>query len=346
MDKYQKIAAKIISTYETNLFAFREKYQYHWAARLYRITKSDRYLHPIYMDFQKRTLRWARKISHWKVLLPAGKIGRKMLDSFDPTTPKDKEKYELYKKRPEVLFFLKLNHYLFLTKVYGLDKLDGFNKYYLKAIRKLKNQNFEKILLDEKLIRANPSIVANNASYLSYLGITKLERQLAEVYKRIWLDFSPQSKSDWQNKVYALTHLIIPATHFYQRFVTRGQFNWILKYFEKNFDEIVENTNADVIAEVGLCFKLCQHQESEVFEKARGIIAENFDAKRGYIPREDNPEGLEKAEHRNAIATLLLSDYQKFFPGPDLYEYMINGKRELFVPKKVEWFGIPEEDMV
>ena len=98
------------------------------------------------------------------------------------------------------------------------------------------------------------------------------------------------------------------------------------------------------MAEVGLCFKLCQDEKNLAVEKAKEFVVSKFDKNRGFIPREENPDDLQKAEHRNAVSLLLLQDYEKLYPGPNLFEYLKENKRGLFLPKTGKYIGVEEDD--
>lgn len=340
-----KITKAIKETFDSNLFSFRLKYQYHWAARMYRLFADDRYLQPIYADYQKRTLTHVRRIRKLNFPWSAKKMARKVLQGYETETPKKKARLAYYQHHPADFILLNLCHWLFMTKTYNLDQLPGLSNYFAKGIRYVKRSRFAKRLLDEEFISTNPSQVANTVYYLKYLEVADQEQEILAIYKKLWLNFTPKTEVDWQNKIYALTHLIIPATHFYQRFVTKDNFDWILTFFENNFTEITANTNPDIVAEIGLCFKLCQ-TENPLVEKVMQIVTSSYNESKGYIPREKEPANLEKAEHRNAVAMLLLTPVTKFNKGPDIFAYLKENKRGIFIPKGGQYVGVEEDDLL
>lgn len=334
--EYKKIADRILDTYEKNLFSLSPKYQSHFAVRVLRVKDDERYLNPILVDFQSRTLTTIPRIKELQKGESPKNLAEEMLESYVAKSEKKRRRLEVYKKKPEIYFYLKLIHYLFLAKSFNLDKLEGFSDYFEVGVNHLKTVNLEEILFYEDLVEHNPSPVANSVYYLEYLGVGNLSEQLLDTYRTFWSERKANTEVEWQNKIYALTHLIIAASYFYQRYVEKESFSWILDFFERDFDEIAENTNPDIVAEVGLCFRLCGQKDHEVVKKAKDFVSSSFDEEKGYIPKENNKESLEKAEHRNIITVLLMADYDEFNQGPDLLSFMRKKRLTLYLPNKVE----------
>lgn len=341
----KEVVVQIIKTYEENLFSLHLKYQYHWSLRRWRLSGDKKYLQPIFNDLQRRTMSLVPKIKKLGWRTPAAVLGRRMLESYHASTPKKKNRLKVYQRSPEVLFYINLIHYLFLVKTYKLNNLPGLAVFYQKATRHLarKVKKISRLLFSKSLITHNPSAVANSVYYLKFLKIADHEEKLLQTFKTFWLKKKAKNDLDWENKIYALTHVIIAASYFYQRFLEAERFIWILDFFEKNFKEIAKNTNPDIVAEVGLCFKLCRKQ-SPTLKKAQKFVLDAFDTKAGYVVREKTKNSLEKAEHRNILAVLLLSEYKGFVPGPDLQEFIKTSKRKLYLPQKGKYIGLEEVD--
>jgi hypothetical protein len=330
---------RIIDTFERNLFSLPVKYQYHWATRRYRIDPDVKYIQPIWSDFQQRTLAAIPKIISVNFFNTPKRIGSQIVANYSTNTIKKKLRVEHYQKHPEILFYFNLIHYLFMVKSYRLRALGELKKHYTKGIGILTKVNWEELFLDPGLIAVNPSAVANNIYYLNFLGVINLERQLIQTYKDYWLSFTPKDPVEWQNKVYGLTHLIIAASYFYQRKVERVKFDWVLEFFENNIDQIIKNTNSDITAEVGLCFKLCGVKSHIVIDKTINHLHTQIDSDLGVIIREDGQNSLEKLEHRNVVATLLMSHWRRLTPGPDLYTFLKEEKKSLYIPIKGKMVG-------
>jgi hypothetical protein len=267
------------------------------------------------------------------------KIGKDMLENYRISSEKRRKKIYIYKNKPELFFNILLIRYLFLAKTYKLDSLEVFTNYYQKAIKYINSVGMFNFLIADEMVENNPSAIANNVYYLDYLGIKLNKNQITRKIKDYWLSKKPKDVLEWRNKIYGLTHLIIAATYFYQRFVSKDQFIWILDLFNNEIEEIISNTNVDVVAEVGLCFKLCKEKKSRALDKAREYVLSKYDPRCGYIVKEESEGSLEKAEHRNIIAVLLLSDFSRFNLGPDMLSYLKERKRLIFLPKVGEFVG-------
>ncbi|HWY34312.1 MAG TPA: DUF3541 domain-containing protein, partial [Nitrosopumilaceae archaeon] len=303
--KEKHVVSRIIETYEKILFSLASTYQQHWSLRLYRLQKERKYLQPIWSGFQSYTLYALPKIASEKT---DEELGMGMLSGYEPIGLKKQIRLAFFKKNPGLAFTTTVAHYLFVAKSLNLSNLKGFNKYYELGINRLKKVDWDKILIKGELVNVHPSACANTIYYLKYLDVINLEDELLLLYKTKWLNFIPKGEMDWQNKVYALTHVIIAGSYFYQIYLENGKFDWILKFFEKDIDEIIKNTNPDIIAEVGLCFRLCKKNKNKTVTKIKKYIVSCFDDKKGYIPREAR-DTMSRAEHRNILAILLLADY-------------------------------------
>jgi hypothetical protein len=344
MNNYQSIADAIIDTYSKNLFSFRQRYQYHFGLRVWRVRKDERFLHPIFVDFQLKTLKFFPRLISFKKGVSAKEIGEEALANYSESTPKKAERKRVYEKIPQALFFQGLIHYLFLTKTYKLEDAELIGKEYGFATNHLKNAKLKDYLFNDSYLRVNPSGVANTVYYLKYLEVKDLESELLDIYEDYWLTLEPETEFEWQKKIYALTHLIIAGSYFYQRILDGENHSWILDYFEENIDDILANTNEDIITEVGLCFKLCGKEGGNAYNKARKFIVSRFDEKKGYIPKETNPDSLEKAEHRNAVAVLLLSNFAKTNDGPNLKLFSKEKRLALYLPKRALKIGFSSEE--
>lgn len=338
----QLILKTIVENYEENLFTLGLKYQSHWSTRMWRVNPNERYLRVIYNSFQLETLGIFPRLLSWlNEEKSAEDIGLEMLENYKPKAIKKKLRLKFYREKPEITFFLNLISYIFRVKSLELHKLEYLEEFYNKAIKKLIELKIEKEILNKNLIIVNPSSVANTIYYLKYLGIANQDSVLLTVYKDHWLNFVPQNRLDWQNKVYALTHLIIAATFFYQQFADPKIFSWILDFFEENIQEIIENTNPDIIAEVGLCFKLCKINNNPAINKVEKLLISRFDPNIRYIPKEEN-NSLSKAEHRNIVAILFFTSDLNLNPGPNILNFLKDEKLNLFFPEKGHFVGIRE----
>jgi hypothetical protein len=344
MKDYSSITASIARTFESNLLFMRSKYQYHYALRKWRIDNDQKYVQPIFIDFQMRTLKMIPKINKMDDPDYVKKESEKMLLHY-PTEPEKKAKRrEIYAKKPEILFYSNILHYIFLAKTYSVDILPEYKPYMDKAIKILKDVDLKSLFLDEGFIEHNPSGSANDSYYLKYLGIDDYEPELLEKFKSFWLNRKTNTHLQFINKIYGMTHLVIAASYYYQQIVDKEKMKWILTFFEKEIDTIIREANADVVAEVGLCFRLCGIQEHPVIDACREHIAKFFNPERGVITKEESVSTLERLEHRNVISLLLFSSYESFNLGPNIALFIREKDRTLYIPEKGHFIGYEEDE--
>lgn len=315
--KYEKIAKRIIVTYENsykNLDNFR---QLHWFIRRYRVTGNKKYLPLILKNSKSRLAKASSTLKRLDAVFSARQMGQKILSSMKATDSRKAKRIILYKKNPELLVYMKILNLLFITKSLRLDKGNMVKKLYNNGLDFFKNNDVSKYFLSEEFISTNPSEAANMIYYLKYIGISDYEDKLLSSFKKYYLKIQPENSDKWLDKVYGFTHLIIAASNYYQNFIEKEKFRWIYDYFENNLEVMIKNTTPDVVAEVGICFKLCKDFKNPVVERIKKYLFDKFDETKGYIPREVK-NSLSRAEHRNILAVMLLSDLNKLYPGPDL----------------------------
>jgi len=116
------------------------------------------------------------------------------------------------------------------------------------------------------------------------------------------------SKEEYQSFVYSMTHIIIADSKYYQRFVSGHK--WIIDYFVNNIEMIVNRTTLDILAEVGLCLRLCRQDKKYV--RLIESIKKQLVAKIKWQKLATDTEYLHKREHTNSILIMLLADNKKF----------------------------------
>lgn len=310
------------------------------------MTRDDRYLVPILSNFQLSTLSSLPRIV--RILGNPESFDSEALalsNRYDPKGERKKRRVPAYKAKPERLLIMHMVHYLFIAKSLGFDKYKYFADLIAKMSDFLSKKDLEGIFLEKELVRLDPSAVANTIYYFQFLGIVDLEDKLLDFYKENWLNYEPKDDIEWNDKVYALTHVIIAGTYFYQRILDKEKFSWILSFFESNIDLIKERTNSDIVAEVGLCFKLCGDKENDTIKVASDFVVSRFDHDNDIVPRESGEFSLEKAEHRNILSVLLLSSWDELSGGPDLYSNLKERGRSFYVPEKGIFLGFEETEV-
>lgn len=334
MSDYNKIAERIAETFEDNMAFMLPKYQWHYFVRKWRIDNDQIYIQPILASYQMLSMRGYNKVLRVGDREFVARDSRRILAKRSGATEKLAARKELFSKEPEQLFYYSLLQYMFYLKTFFLHENEKVRDDFKRASAEIKKQDFRKWLFDPKMIDVNSAGTSNYTYYLQFLGIHDYEAEMIESVKKYWDSKRAESGFDFNNKIYGYTHLILAATYYYQRLLDPQKFEWVLTFFEENIGKVIKGTNADIIAEVGLVFRLCGLHTHEVVNKSREHIVSVFDKEGGFVPREGTRTGLAKLEHRNILAIMLLSDWSKLNLGPNLNIYIKHRKADFFLPQK------------
>jgi len=317
-------ADRIRTAYETRLFQLSPRIQSHFAVRLYRVTGDPKYLNAI--AFQSLILRhsFLKAIEQLDAnhLEPAEFQDGDSEDSDKSISAKIVKRREIMKDFQEFLYPKKLLFLVYQLSYLGMQE-GSLAVPFEKALDYLREVPFERFLLNEEVLRYNSAQAVNAIYYLKILGIRDFEQEAAALFQKILAE-ELNAETDpvsFENKIYGLTHFMIAASNYYQEFVSAKQFEWILDYFRENLAAILNNTKPDVIAEVGLCFKLAGLSKNPAVEKVQKSILSFIDPNTGVIPPSYKEFDWQGSEHRNVVAFLLLTDFDRFFPGPKLHEF-------------------------
>ncbi len=334
MSKYTKIADKIVETYEDNLVFLRPKFQWHYLVRKWRIDNDHLYIQPILASYQLLSLRgfdYVVNIANRKYVEEEGK---RKLSKWSGKTERMVARRELYMGDPQQLYYFQVIKYMFYLKTFYLHEHPKVKPFFDVALQELKKIDFAKWLFSPEMLKDNPSGVSNYTFYLQFLRTHDYEDRLIDAIRDYWANKKDFKGLLFENKIYGHTHLILAASYYYQRTLDGEKFEWVLKFFEENFERILQERNADLIAEVGLVFRLCGKGDHEIVKKCQDYLIEVFDEDRGLIPKEGAKSTLERLEHRNILAIMLLSDWDKLNLGPNLNVFIKELKRGFFLPKK------------
>src|SRR5258706_2214347 len=96
-----KVVSRIIETYEKSLYSLPQTYQQHWCLRLYRLNKDSKYLQPIWVDFQLKSLYAIPKIMITSDDEEA-QIGLRMIEGYKLNSEKKRFRISFYRKYPEI----------------------------------------------------------------------------------------------------------------------------------------------------------------------------------------------------------------------------------------------------
>ena len=320
-DREVAIADQIRLTFEAALPTFPPDIQEHFAVRMYRISGDDKYLPPILHNVS--TLIRQLETDADSLLnddFAARRTGL-LLHDFDGKSRKNRYRKWLFEKSDAMLAYLDCLH--------NCAKLTDYRRpgsYYDSVIAKtgslLRTIDFSSFLTNHDVIRHYGAQAVNYVYDLYYLGIADIRSEYALAFREVFPDCDDAMLSplEYKDKIYGLTHIIFAASRYYQQFVDSTEFRWILEYFEGSIDRILGDTKEDIIAEVGICLLLAGNTNNTVIQRCREVTLEGFDKKRGMIPSVSEDFDLEKGEHRNVLAIMLLKWPEKLYSGPYLEE--------------------------
>ena len=321
MGKYSEIVKNICSTFEDNLDCFPARKRFHWSVRRYRITGDVKYISKIEESFRKLS---GDIFSNASIFSNPQHYGSEALEKLDKLVKvsgevkKRKErKHAFYRKNPEIYFWKKSFLNMFLVKSFSLDKDVDFEEYFKLGIEALKKRDWEKVIFETNYIDSDPSEAVNLVFYLKFLGIADFEEKILQLYLRKIKAGVVNGVTLWKDLVYGLTHIIIASSFYYQRFVEKEKYSFILDFFGENIKDIIKFTSPDVVAEVGICFLLAKDKRVKTLDLIKEYIVSKFDEEISYIPVEIE-NSIERAEHRNIIAVMLLSEWNELYPGPNM----------------------------
>jgi hypothetical protein len=319
---YEEHAERLKQTFESALFTLPPSKQRHYAMRLYRVTGDKRYIYPIIFDLfiTLRNLYYDERGLYDPEYISLGEVyasGNEFMETTDQGTMHPfqpwGEEMAFYRRLCRNLNKLRQYNLMHSTFYPAADEM-------VEALRAQKGK-LSAFLLDRELMKTSGAQLANYVYYLYHLNVIDLRRAylegLEEVLMRELKD-SALSDTQYNDKIYALTHVILAASDYYQQYVDRREFIWILDYFEQNIDTILTRTKPDVYAEVGLCFLLIKDKNNSALKKIKNAVASNIDAEKKMILSVKGSDDLSKGEHRNVLAIMLLDWPEVLFQGPDL----------------------------
>lgn len=315
---YKNISQRIQKTFEDNFSSLKPYLQQHYSLRLWPITGKKKYLSTI-IKIQKQNLKeWLEDVKNLENENYLSSRGLQLVKKLGP--------YKGQRRKHQAAYYLKNSKIKFLTYfIWQTNKLKVFNlngnlaPFFKKAVDFLKTYDWKNIYLNNTFLKVDPSECINSLFMLKNLGIVDLTGKIRKGLEKNFLPLKNLKEYQCQLLLYALAHIIINASNYYQNFVKPQKYHWILAYFTKNLKLIFKKATADIIAEIGLCFKLC-HANKKIIRKTQAFIADHFDPKKNLIPKE-NSQSLNELEHRNTLAIMLLIDFKKLYPGPDLSKY-------------------------
>ncbi|WP_371186862.1 DUF3541 domain-containing protein [Thalassotalea maritima] len=308
---YQQVATRIQHTFEQHLYQLPPRIQGHYAIRLYRLTGDKKYLSAALYDYYVVNDRLHAIVSN---LDKPNYITDKSAQLISQLSlgKRGKARRLALKPFPEFIFYADaLLRYAARLNEFGIDVPE--------AVRNaLASYDFLPALTNQAMIHAWAAQLANYVYWLDQLGIVDHRQRYQQAFIAAYPDHNDHALSRWQfhNKLYGLTHFIFAASRYYQQHLELSKFSWVLNYFTRNQQRIVEQASADIIAEVGLSYLLLKQHQHPMVSISKDSLIQAFDPTVGLIPSVSGKAELASAEHRNVLALMLLSWPQTLHQGP------------------------------
>jgi len=318
------IANSIRENIERRLYTLDFDVQCHFATRMYRVTGDKSYTKPIVAWFLAEKEKLLTDLKNASSKRYVSNRSEELFEEYKMRVKrkagrdvKEVKRIKLFSTRKESLFYYRIIENLYFLKNFGLSKgkLGCAFKRGLTFLRNRKDE-IKNYIFEDSAIKYYGTQLINQVNYLKFLGVVDVIPSFENKFIKMFMKRKRLPDYMYRNKIYGLTHFIIADSDYYQRFASK-RFMWIIDYFRNNIGEIIGKTNADIISEVGLCFKLMRVKDRKVFKLVTNYLLNAYDGKIGYIPRDDSKD-LNIAEHTNIVAFLFLHNFRRFYKGPDI----------------------------
>ena len=314
----QQVAEEIRANYESGLETLPLSLQRHYAQRLYRVTGDDNFLsyqqtHAAHLvQLFDHDVTGLRSNADYVVMRD-----RLMAEKRSLRTDRQKQRAILFNRYPGMLYNTDLAFRLVQLEYYGLlNQLPEDEVALLKQV--LREADFESFLLDEAAIRHYAAQAANQVWFLYQLGVVDLREAFIQRFQEIYPVSGDVllSRSEFHNKIYGLTHIVIAASRYYQDHLPKDSFAWITDYFIAQLPILLETTTEDILAEVGISMALTGQLDHPAVEQIRQRLVAAYDPVNRMIPSPKGGTDFAQGEHRNVLAVMLLIWPEHLFVGP------------------------------
>ena len=313
-EKGKEIAKTIKKSFLGNMEALASKKRHHFAARIYRSTGDSENNSYIISDFEDEKDRILANLANHADRSHVLKDAEQFFAELNTLgNRKGLERQKAFKSRKDMLFYLRMIKVAHIWNGMGFFKGEHA-KNYSKWLNFLKSLDLKQIIFDDDIFKQFSTQLIVFVKFLKFNNVVNLEAEYDQKFNEVFGDDLSLDDLGFRNKVYTLTHYIIAESDYYQKIVSAGEYKWILDYFTSHIDAILEKTNTDIVAEVGLCFRLCGIDSGIVIDKVRERVVSEFDEEKGYIPRRDGSHHY--SEHTNSVAFIFLNGFDRLHPGP------------------------------
>jgi len=314
-DRHRQAAERIQATYEAVLPELSTGKRRHYAQRLYRVTGEARYLADNYAYMAHLAERLEDEIAELAVPGQAQRLARESVEGHSRRTEKQRARAVMLADWGEIAYAQGLLFRLAQAHYHGLlDDIPGQRQ----ALDYLGELPWQAFLIDPEVLEVYAAQVANQVHFLHQLGVMDLRREVEAAFRRRYPPAVVEELGtlEYRNWLYGLTHFVIAASHYYQREVDAEAYAWVLASFEAGAERIMRDATEDIQAEVALSFLLAGREGHPLVERVRDALVAALDPASGMIPSPGGSTDLERGEHRNVLAIMVLGWRGRLYPGP------------------------------
>ncbi len=325
---YRQAADEIQAIYEAALPSLPLSKRRHYAQRLYRLTGEARYL-PANRDYMVSLAdRLEEDIAGLGTPGVVERRSRESVENYPRRTAKQRARAEMLAEWGEIAYARRLLFRLVQAEYHGmLDTLPGHER----ALDYLGEVDWESFLADPEVLGVYAAQVANQVHFLHQLGVMDLRREVEAAFRR---RYPPEvvaglDSEEYRNWLYGLTHFVIAASHYYQQQVDAEAQGWVLRALERDADRLMAEATEDIQAEVALSFLLAGRDDHPLVGRVRDALVAAVDPRAGIIPSPGGSTDLDRGEHRNVLAIMVLGWRGWLYQGPFRWQvdYGVSGER-------------------
>lgn len=299
-----------LTLYLKELPTFSDKVQIHFCERMFRFSGDTTYLSTI-----KKLLK--QDIDHRITFA-------QQLNEFDPKIIDLHEQVRLtmrrnpyenkritrrehfYTTNPKLKFYFEMIASVQLF--YDCKLHEGSYAKHVAPLIPLMQQHDFSYFFSQQHLEIHPVTFVNCTYYLRNLQVIDNVDQLLAQVSSTFPPSSLQNEELLYDQIYTYTHIIIGESRFYQQFLNQKQVEkhaWIFEFFERNFHDIYQKVNLDLVMEILLCYDLAKKPRPRAIESLAWQYLENFyDASGTYLVA-DEQSTIADMEHANVLLIMI-----------------------------------------
>lgn len=313
-EKGKIVAGMIKKSFLDNMDLMSPYKRSHLAIRLFRASGNSEHNHHIKSNFdsiKEILLKDLAKHDNKEHVLSRSEVFFAELNKNNDR--KGMERQKVFGNKKENLFYFRMIELAHIWNEMGF--FDGEHaSNHDKWLGFLGNKDLKSVILDDDVFKHYSAQLATFIYLLKFNGVADLIEEFKGKFFEVFMKDEELDEYMYKNKIYTLTHFIIGASNYYQNLVSAEKFGWVLDCFRKDINQILKRTNADIAAEIGICFRLAGVNQGKEIDLITEYLLKEFDAEKGYIPRLMGDH--ESSEHANSVAYLFLAGFDKLHKGP------------------------------